>query len=170
MKYIIKESQLYNFAKILIEQQIDDEVPEQDYEMPDLTKVDYQDLNVRQKESYNFQKLSAILADYGYFPIRLSDDWEGADFICIKCTTKKFLKVQLKGAFTIDKKYLGKNLYLSFFHRPSGQWYLYPHDYVANRYLQEKNISNTTSWQTKGKWWNERLTKYEKELLEPFKL
>ena len=170
MKYIIKESQLYNFTKVLMELQSDDKVPEQEYEMPDLSRVDYKDLNLRQKESYNFQKVSAILADYGYFPIRLSDDWEGADFICIKCTTKKFLKVQLKGRFTLEKKYLGKELYIAFQDKKNNQWYLYPHDYVTNRYLQDKNLANTISWQKKGWWSNDGLTKYEKELIEPFKL
>jgi hypothetical protein len=31
-----------------------------------LRKVEYSKLNARQKENYNFLKLSAVLADYGY--------------------------------------------------------------------------------------------------------
>ena len=38
--------------------------------------------------------------------MRLNDDWEGADFIAIN--DKEMIKVQLKGRFSIDKKYLGK--------------------------------------------------------------
>ena len=35
----------------------------------------------KQIEQLNFQKVSAILADYGFQTIRLSNDWKGADFI-----------------------------------------------------------------------------------------
>jgi len=45
-----------------------------------IAKIDYRKLNSRQKENYNFQKVSGILADYGFATIRLSDDWNGADF------------------------------------------------------------------------------------------
>ena len=43
-------------------------------------KIDYSKLNARQQENYNFQKVSGVLADYGYTCIKLSDDWNGADF------------------------------------------------------------------------------------------
>jgi hypothetical protein len=44
-------------------------------------RVGYRDLNSRQQEAFNFQKVSAVLADYGFTTIRLSSDWRGADFI-----------------------------------------------------------------------------------------
>lgn len=46
-----------------------------------IEKISYKNLNARQKESYNFQKLSSILADYGFTILLLNDDWQGADFI-----------------------------------------------------------------------------------------
>ena len=46
-----------------------------------LVKIRYQDLNSRQQESFNYQKISGVLADYGFVTIRLSDDWKGADFL-----------------------------------------------------------------------------------------
>ena len=46
-----------------------------------LQKITYADLNSRQRENYNFQKVSALFADYGFTTMRLSDDWQGADFI-----------------------------------------------------------------------------------------
>ena len=51
--------------------------------MPELklTHINYAELNSRQKEAYNFQKLAAALADYGFNCIKLSDDWQGADFL-----------------------------------------------------------------------------------------
>ena len=44
-------------------------------------RVDYGDLNSRQKENRNFQKVAARMADYGFNCLRLTDDWQGADFI-----------------------------------------------------------------------------------------
>ena len=46
-----------------------------------LELITYSSLNPRQKENYNYQKLSALLADYGFVTMRLSDDWQGADMI-----------------------------------------------------------------------------------------
>jgi len=61
------------------------------------SRVAYSDLNSRQKENYNFQKVAARLADYGFNSIRLTDDWQGADFIAVHIDGETFLKVQLKG-------------------------------------------------------------------------
>jgi hypothetical protein len=38
-----------------------------------LQRIRYEQLNPRQQESYNFQKVSAVLADYGFTTIRLTD-------------------------------------------------------------------------------------------------
>ena len=45
-----------------------------------LQRINYNNLNAKQKEIFNFQKVAAILADYGFNCIKLSDDWQGADF------------------------------------------------------------------------------------------
>lgn len=60
-------------------------------------KIQYVDLNARQKENYNFQKIAASLAEYGYSCMWLNDDWQGADFIANHIDGVEFLKVQLKG-------------------------------------------------------------------------
>ena len=51
-----------------------------------LQRINYDDLNAKQKEIYNFQKVTALkvaalLADCGFNCIKLSDDWQGADFL-----------------------------------------------------------------------------------------
>lgn len=89
-------------------------------------RVAYGDLNSRQQENYNFQKVAARLADYGYNCLRLSDDWQGADFIACHIDGEIFLKVQLKGRLSIDKKYIGKEIQIAFLHGDS--CYIYPHD------------------------------------------
>jgi hypothetical protein len=66
-------------------------------------KVAYSDLSARQKENFNFQKISAVLADYGFATIRLSDDWNGADFLALH-RDGETLKIQLKGRLTPSTK------------------------------------------------------------------
>ena len=67
-------------------------------------RVDYRELNSRQKENYNFQKVAGRLADYGFNCLRLSDDWQGADFIACHIDGETFLRVQLKGRLVIDRE------------------------------------------------------------------
>ena len=72
--------------------------------MAAFTKIDPKKLNPREKENYNFLKVSAVLADYGFVTMRLSSDWQGADFIAQHLDGETFLKVQLKSRLTFDKK------------------------------------------------------------------
>ena len=106
--------------------------------------VDYTALNSRQRENYNFQKVSAVLADYGFTTMRLSSDWKGADFIADHVNGEVFLKVQLKGVLTADAKYQGKDIWICF--RRKDVWYLYPHDDFLQWALMNSNIANTKGW------------------------
>jgi len=105
-------------------------------------KVNYADLNSRQQESYNYQKVSAVLADYGYTTIRLSSDWNGADFIA-QHLAGTFLKVQLKGRLAFEKKYEGQDIHVCF--RAGQKWYLYPHDVLLPKILSIANVQATYS-------------------------
>src|SRR5258705_11727854 len=96
-------------------------------------QVEYSKLTGRQQENYNFVKLSAVLADFGFATVRLTDDWCGADFIAMHMDGKTLLKVQLKGRLYFGKKYLGKDLLFGFC--ANGDWYLYPHDSVLEQAL-----------------------------------
>ena len=109
-----------------------------------LVKIQYNVLNAKQKEAYNFQKLSGILADYGFVTIRLSDDWQSADFIAQHIDGTRFLKVQLKGRLYFSKAYEGKDIYVAF---PTGSaWYLYPHDEALSLILKRTNVASTRAW------------------------
>lgn len=77
--------------------------------MPNFSIVRYEELNSRQQEIFNFQKVSGVLAEYGFAAYRLTDDWNGADFLAVHIDGKTFLRVQLKGRLTFEKKYLGQN-------------------------------------------------------------
>ena len=109
-----------------------------------LNKVNYNKLNSKQKENYNFHKVASALADYGYNSLRLNDDWQGADFIAIN--GEDMIKIQLKGRFTVDKKYIGKEIYIAFIENNIIK--LYIHDEAVN--MLSNNIINSKSWSEKG--------------------
>lgn len=131
-------------------------------------RVRYDSLNSRQQEAYNFQKVSAVLADYGFLTIRLSSDWRGADFIAQHIDGTTFLKVQLKGRLTFDNKYKGRDLHICF--PDDGQWFLYPHDELLNEILAVSTVASTESWVRHGRYSFPRLSKKLRELLEPYRL
>lgn len=114
-----------------------------------LQRIEYDQLSARQKENYNFQKLSAVLADFGYVAMRLSDDWNGADFIAQHIHHEAFLKVQLKSRLTFDKKYRCKGLYIAF--RDGESWYMYDHDELWRQVCEIRpQIEQTASWKEQG--------------------
>lgn len=130
-------------------------------------KVPYKSLNSKQKENYNFQQVSAILADYGYCTLRLSDDWNGADFIAVHVSNENSLNVQLKGRLTFDKKYQNKNLWVCFPYKD--EWYLYPHDILFMKLSTTMNFHQTESWNKGAYSWNS-LSKAVLNSLSEYKL
>ena len=126
-----------------------------------LFRIEYSSLNARQKENYNFHKVAGALAEYGYNSMRLNDDWQGADFIAIK--DNEMMKIQLKGRFTIDKKYIGKKIYIAFIE--DGIVKIYFHDDVINSLSEE--ITKTKSWRLNGCYsWGKTPKMYRSQILE----
>ena len=118
-------------------------------------RIDYGDLNSRQKENFNFQKVSAVLADYGFLTLRLSDDWQGADFIAHHVSGDLFLKVQLKGRLTVDTKYKNKEIWMCFNDgNDRSVWYLFPHDDFLRWALVNLTIGDTEGWENSTDWDN----------------
>lgn len=114
---------------------------------------DYRHLNSRQKENFNFQKISAVLADYGYYTLRLSDDWQGADLIANHVSGDRFPKVQLKGTLTVDTKYKNKGICICFNYRKDRRVrYLFRHDDFLRWALVNLNIGNTKGWENPTDW------------------
>jgi len=136
----------------------------------ELTRIHYENLDARQKENYNFQKISAVLADFGFVSVRLSDDWQGADFIAQHIDGETFLKVQLKSRLAFNRKYKGKNLCVAFPHK--GSWYLYRHDALLEIALRNTQIGSSRSWKKNGSYHFPRLTKplMEKLILKKFRI
>ena len=138
--------------------------------MKKFEKINYRKLNARQKENYNYHKVSSILADYGFSSIRLSDDWQSADFIAQHYKDKTFLKVQLKGRLVIDKKYMKKNIWICF--RIKKNLYLYPHDEIMDYIIANSptNISNTISWGKRGLYSWPTIPRWILKFLDQYKL
>lgn len=113
-----------------------------------LEKVKYSDLNAKQKEIYNFQKVSSLLADYGFNCIKLSDDWQGADFLAYNYKGNSTLKIQLKGRITIDKKYLDKDIFITFPYEE--EWYLIEHATLIEIIKQNTPWLKSNSWINRG--------------------
>ena len=126
-----------------------------------LNKVNYNELNAKQKENYNFHKVAAALAEYGYNSMRLNDDWQGADFIAVK--GDDMLKIQLKGRFTVDEKYRGKDIYITFIEDDKIK--MYKHDEAVN--LLPEKTKNTESWAKRGGYsWGKTPKQYDKIITE----
>jgi hypothetical protein len=135
-----------------------------------LTHIKYSDLNSRQRERYNFQKIAGLLAGYGFSSIKLDDDWQGADFLAQHIDGITFIKVQLKGRLTFDRKYIDKNIFIAFPYRDT--WYMFDHDELLEVFLKTfaNSMATSVSWAERGGYsWN-HLSKQILQLLEPFKL
>ena len=115
-----------------------------------LQRIVYAELNSKQKEAYNFQKVAALLADYGFNCIKLDDDWQGADFLAFHKDGSTTLRVQLKSRVVISKKYQGKDLYLAF--PAAGQWYLVPHDELIVIAAETTRWLQSSSWTSDGEY------------------
>ena len=135
---------------------------------PRFNRIEYDGLNARQQEAFNFQKVSAVLADYGFTTIRLSSDWRGADFIAQHLDGVTFLKVQLKGRLWFGKKYCGRELHVCF--PDGGEWYLYPHDELLQKVLAEDLMGGTVSWDENGVYHFPKISVKLRGLLDPYRL
>jgi len=133
-----------------------------------LEKVPYENLNSRQRENYNFQKISGLLADYGYQTIRLTDDWNGADFIAQHVKHTQILRIQLKGRLTFVQRYTGGDLWICFRYSKSGDWYLYPHDSVLAE-IQATGVigSKSKAWE-KGEYSFPHISVEALKILTPY--
>lgn len=129
-------------------------------------KINYSDLSPKQKEIYNFQKISAYLADYGFNCIKLSDDWNGADFLAYHPNEKDTLRIQLKSRITIDKKYISKKLHIAF--PIDNGWCLINHDTLVKIVQESTNWLESASWTKNGKYHSATLNKKLSNLLESF--
>ena len=127
-----------------------------------LEKIDYNQLNSRQKENYNYHKVTALLVEYGYTTcLRMSDDYLHADFVAVNISGE-VLKIQLKARLTFDLKYFGKDIHICFPHQDN--FYLYNHDLLLEQNREIISLDST------GLFHKGRLTLKYLSMLEKYKL
>ena len=133
------------------------------------TQIEFNKLNARQKENFNFQKIAAVLADYGFNCIKLTDDWNGAGFLAYHIDGETTLKVQLKSRLTVAKKYQYKNIYMAF--PINDKWCLIEHDELLT-IVNEVSPSwfQTVSWNENGKYGTGKVSLVLQQKLQPYLL
>jgi hypothetical protein len=126
-------------------------------------KITYSKLPAKAQEAYNYQKASAILAEYGFVTNLLKYDWNGADFIA-QHIDGKWLKIQIKGRLTTKPEYEGKDIYIMFEDKKNSNWYLFPHDklvdYCKLKYPNKTFTVEGHARSTLSKWQKDWLSEY----------
>ena len=132
-------------------------------EKTEIEKINYEDLEGQGKkqENFNFHEAASLLSNYGFNCIRLTDDWNGADFLAYHISGSMTLHIQLKGRIGIGKKYMKSNPYILFpayltENNRQRSWFLIKHNDLYELFKQEKNSAlESESWLKKDKKGNE---------------
>jgi hypothetical protein len=100
--------------------------------------------------------------------MRLSDDHNGADLIA-RHADGSHVDIKLKGRFTVDKRYLGKGLYVAFPHDDT--FYVLDHDLIVSQLEHAGIYLDTASWLDGGNYSVNKLSNKDVlAMLEPYKL
>lgn len=92
---------------------------------------------------------------------------EGVDLIAYREIDGDLRVVQQKSRWTIDKRYIGRNIWMAF---PSdGFWYLVPHDEMLG-WNETRQFQLTDSWVRKGIYHKPSLSVALSEKLGPYRL
>jgi hypothetical protein len=79
----------------------------------------------------------------------------GVDFILYRESDSELRKVQLKSRWTIDRKYMGRDIWVAF--PIAGEWYLMPHDKMF-ALGEADGVTVTSSWIDNGAYSRPRLS------------
>ncbi|MDO8607858.1 MAG: hypothetical protein Q7R40_15080 [Phaeospirillum sp.] len=93
----------------------------------------------------------------------------GIDFVLHREIDDTLLKVQLKSRWTIDRKYLGRDLWIAFADANVGDWYLMPHDEMVDLGTR-MGFTGQASWTEKGLYHRGPLSQAMREICEPYRL
>jgi len=105
-------------------------------------------LNGRSVEMTNRMNLIKVAFDRGYVAYLPVVD-EGIDLILLREQPYDLKLVQLKSRWTIDKKYMDRNIWIAF---PDGEasWYLAPHDEFVDLAKALGFADGSQSWEKRG--------------------
>ena len=131
-------------------------------------RIEYRDLTAKQKEAFNFAKLSAVLADYGFSCTRVVDDDKGPDFVAYHAPSGKLLRVQQKSALSVHQAYEGKGLWIAF--HVDQIWYLLKHDRLRDIVACTTNMLNTATARRERRAFSHHPSKRLLAKLEPYRM
>jgi hypothetical protein len=69
----------------------------------------------------------------------------GVDLLAYRGSDRNLRPIQLKTRWTIDKKYLGRDIWIAFPSERLGDWFLAPHDELV-RLGEGRGYCRTSSW------------------------
>ena len=129
-----------------------------------LTIIKYEDLDThKQKKDYNFQKIAARLANYGFNCLRQTNDVQGADFTAHHISGETLLNVKIETRLTINRKFERKGLYVAFIQpekiRGEKVWekaFLYNHDgFISHTRNKSPTVLSGQPYKEDGlhHWW-----------------
>ena len=113
-------------------------------------------------EVVNRNALVTVALNLGYNAFLPVYD-NGIDLILHNEATGDTKLVQLKGRWTIDKKYVGRNIWIAFADR--GEWYVAPHDEMVEHGAKH---TGTQSW-AKGTYSKSPLSKADRSKLAAYR-
>ena len=130
-----------------------------------LEPIIYQSLSAKAQENYNFHKMAAVLADYGYNCLWLNNEWNGADCIANHVNGISDFKIQLKGGISFAQKYRMKNIYIAFFEQENLS--IYTHDFIL---MQIETEISDKKWLAKGTYFQTKITKRFRDIFKPYEI
>lgn len=116
-------------------------------------------------EVINRNALVSLALAQGFNAFLPVDDG-GVDFILYNELMNVVRKVQLKGRWIIDKKYLGRDIWIAF--HESNCWYVVPHDEMVSK-AEAYGYTKSQSWINGGAYSCPKLSKQMRVDLEPFR-
>lgn len=131
-------------------------------------RINYASLNTKGKRVYNFQKVSAVLADYGFNCIKLTSDSNGADFLAYHMPSDDQISVWLKTRLTVERKYENKGLWIAF--SVNEDWYLVKHDKLRDIVGERTPALENEAWRRDGRLSWPSPTKALLEGIEPYRI
>jgi hypothetical protein len=91
----------------------------------------------------------------------------GVDFILYRESDGDLRKIQLKGRWYIDRKYIGRDIWIAFF--ATDAWYIAPHDTLVT--LGEQfGFTATRSWLEGGAYSCPKLSRAMIDALSPYRM
>ena len=115
-------------------------------------RVSYDSLIGKEQEVFNFAKTASVLVEYGFSCNLITADRHGADMIAYHIETGETISIQLKGSrAVINKKYKGRNIWVSYTDRKTNEICLYDHD-LAMGIFENGKSALTESWKLTGQY------------------